>query len=68
MLISYAMYLKIYFIKHKTDLFLNIIQFCENKEKRYSKNNDLYIFLNKQKNLSFIEGKNKFYNKDFEKK
>lgn len=61
MLIYYAMYLKVYFINYKFDLYLKVYSFCQKKSLRFKKNIELYLYLERHKELSFVEGKNQYY-------
>lgn len=59
-LIKEAMYLKLEIEMNHKKQYNEIINFCLEKQKRYSKNNDLYDFLKLNPHLNFIEGKRKY--------
>ena len=60
-LIYYAMYLKIYLIRNEFEMFEEIYEFCEEKNKRNRANKELYNYLENNPSLTFTEGKIRFY-------
>ncbi len=59
-LILLSMYLHQEIFYNSIDEFIKIRNFCLSTEIRYRKDEELYEFLSKEKDLSFIEGKQRF--------
>jgi len=59
-LIKFAMYIKLFVEENDICLFNDIKNFCTEKANRFSKDKELYSFLNSHPKLSFINGKNEY--------
>jgi len=59
-LIKFAMYIKLFIEGNDIYLFNDIKNFCTEKANRFSKDEELYSFLNSHQDLNFTDGKNEY--------